>query len=114
VTAPTEVLARFTTVRRGGSPVACEEFATPVVPGDACPTCRQLAAGAGRVGALAVAYTTAAGDRRVAVAVRTAGGWAPIRDLAADGSVVRALRRQGRPPAPAHRQALPGLWEVTA
>lgn len=114
MTAATEVLARFTTVRRGSSPVACPECATPVLPGDACPTCRQLAAGDGPVGVLAVAYTTAAGDRRVAVAVRTAGGWAPIRDLVADGPVLRSLRRQGDQSTPVAQPSLPGLWDVTA
>lgn len=114
MTAPTEVLARFTTVRRGSTPVACPKCATPVMPGDACPTCRQLAAGDGPVGVLAVAYTTAAGDRRIAVCVRTAGGWAPIHDLTADGRALRAIRRQGDQSTPAAHSSLPGLWEVTA
>jgi hypothetical protein len=92
----TEIVARFTTgATTPAGPVACGECATPVAAGEPCPTCRQLAAPAGPVGVLAVAYTTTAGEERIALVERTpAGGWVPVRNLNADPKAVRMLRRQ--------------------
>ncbi len=96
MTGSVEVLARFATARRltATNPVVCDECGTDVTAGEFCPACGQLAASAGTVGVLAVAYTTGAGERRIVVATRTAGGWAPSRTYPYSTAAARALRRQ--------------------
>ena len=96
MTGTVEVLARFATARRftAATPVACQECSTDVTAGEMCPACGQLATAAGTVGVLAVAYTAGSGERRIVVATRTAGGWAPSRTYPYSTAAARALRRQ--------------------
>ena len=107
-----EVLARFSALRSTPAPVTCDECGDTVTASVACPTCRQ-AAGSASVGILAVAHTTAAGDRRIVLAERTAaGGWAPLRSFAADARAERMLRRQRAHVAGTLDDARPELFEV--
>jgi RNA polymerase subunit RPABC4/transcription elongation factor Spt4 len=94
MTAPTGVVARWSSRRTSDRPQTCEECGEAVPAATVqCPQCRQFTP-AHPTGMLAVVIDTASG-RRLVIAERTpAGGWAPTRDLPATSEAVRVLRRQ--------------------